>query len=757
MNRSSSRFFKPLIVSAIAMLSACNAPQQTTTKHDSSVSQFVDPFIGTGGYGHTFPGATVPHGMVQLSPDNGTSGWDRIAGYFYEDTTIASFSHTHFSGTGVGDLYDIAFMPFTHPAKSTPKENLGVYSVFSHDQETSKPGYYEVLLKDYNIKVELTATNRVGLQKYTFPEADHAEVKLDLNRAMNWDKTTDASIELVDEQTLVGYRHSEGWAPDQRVYFYTRLSKPFKAVKFEDRTFKINGKEVNRKVIAHMEFETAANEVVMVKTALSSVSVDNAKENMEAELAGFDFEATRQKAAQEWEQALNPIQVKTKNEAARTSFYTALYQTMMAPTTFSDHNGQYKGVDGQTKVADGHTRFDTFSLWDTFRALHPLYTITEPAKVKDMVASMLDHYNESGLLPVWSFAGNETNCMIGYHAVPVIVDAYFKGLLKDVDAELAYAAMKNSAMQDAHGLKSYKKLGYVAQDEQESSVSYTLEYAYDDWCIARMAKALGKTADYDYFTQRSQNFINNYDKTSGFMRAKNSDGQWVKDFDPMSYTNHMFMEGNAWQYSWFVPQDVSGLIQLMGGDKAFTDKLDELFNKEHPMPKGGWPEWISGLKGIYVHGNEPSHHVAYLYNYAGEPWKAQKTIHEICRDLQKPTPDGICGNEDCGQMSAWYVFSAMGFYPVNPASGIYAIGTPLFDEVSIQLEHGKSFVVKANNLSDENFYIQSATINGKPLNRAYLTHKEISGGAKIVFEMGNTPNKKWASAVSQRPNGKVDA
>ncbi|BDD05460.1 GH92 family glycosyl hydrolase [Aureibacter tunicatorum] len=744
MNKSLKKIFLSLGLAGALMSCATKQESKQIIEKEDPTS-FVDPFVGTGSWGHTYPGATVPHGMVQLSPDNGTSGWDRISGYHYDDSTIASFSHTHFSGTGVGDLYDVAFMPYTKPAQ-TGKKELGVYSIFSHDKESAKPGYYKVHLDDYNIDVELTATERVGLQRYTFPESNQAQIKLDLKRAMNWDATMDTDIQIIDNQTIAGKRFSKGWAPDQRVYFYTVFSKPFDAYEVEE--FDINGKKRNG--IAHFSYKTKKGEQILVKTAISSVSIENAKQNMEAELSGFDFEQVALDAHKLWEKALSKITIKTDDEEAKIAFYTGMYQTMMAPTTFSDVNGEYKGVDGNTQKAEGFKRYDTFSLWDTFRALHPLFTITQPDNVNDMINSMLAHYKESGLLPVWSFAGNETNCMLGYHTAPVILDAYMKGI-RNFDAELALEALVKSAMQDQLGLKSYKELGYTAQDEQETSVSYTLEYAYDDWCIAQLAKELGKQDIYEQFTKRANNYKNTFDPSSNFMRARDLDGNWSEGFDPIDYKNHHYMEGNAWQYTWFVPQDVKGMIELMGGNEKFSNQLDELFNTEHPVPEGGFPEWISGLKGIYVHGNEPSHHVAYLYNYAQKPWKTQEIIRYILSNLHKPTPEGIVGNEDCGQMSAWYVFSSLGFYPVNPADQSYVIGTPIFEEATINLDNGKSFVIKANNVSKENFYIQSVTLNGQPLNKSFITHQQLANGGEIVFEMGSKPNKNWGADANAVP------
>ncbi|BDD12710.1 alpha-1 2-mannosidase (plasmid) [Fulvitalea axinellae] len=754
-----NRIANGLTALVLGALSIACGPDKTktgmaTAAADEDPTVFVDPFVGTGSYGHTYPGASVAHGMVQLSPDNGYSGWDRISGYHYSDTLIGSFSHTHFTGTGVGDLYDVAFMPAVAPfkvaAKINPKkygEMTGFYSAFSHDDESATPGYYKVLLRDYGITVELTATQRAGLQKYTFPESKDARVSLDVNRAMNWDGTTDAEIRVVNDRRVEGYRKSSGWASDQRIYFVSEFSKPFK--KHEAKQFAYGKEKTKRNARAEFFFETEKGETILVRTGISSVSVENARLNLESEMPDFDFDKYRTAAHDDWKEKLSKVTVSGGKKEDKTSFYTAIYQSMLAPTLFSDVNGQYKGVDGETKTTKSK-RYDTFSLWDTFRAAHPLYTITEPENVTDMVNSMLDHFDEAGRLPVWSFAGNETDCMIGYHSVPVIVDAYLKGI-KGIDGERAFKAMKTTAMMDRKGLETLKSLGYVAQDDEKESVSLTLEYAFDDWCIAQMAKVLGHEKDYAYFTKRANAYRNLYDKETGFMRGRNKDGKWAKGWSPLDYHTGQYIEGNAWQYSWFVPHDPKGHADLMGGYDNYVKKLDAFFHTEHPEPEGGWPVWISGLKGIYVHGNEPGHHAAYLYAYAKAPWKGQKILREIMTELHTAKPDGICGNEDCGQMSAWYAFSAMGFYPANPTGGIYAIGTPIFEKSEIKVAGDKTFTVKAENLSDKNYYIQSATLNGKSYDKAYITHSDITAGGELVFVMGDKPNKNWASSDASLP------
>ena len=729
----------------LAALSGCADSQAPTLPIKAGI-EWANPFIGSDGKGKTYPGATTPFGMVQLSPDNGRGGWDWISGYFYPDTTIASFSHTHLSGTGIGELYDISFFPATAPFKRTELDGdsttLELYSRFSHEQEAASPGYYRVLLQDYGIEVELTATPRTGLQRYTRHGEGKLYVFLNLGYSRNWDATSGADIRFIDSSTIAGHRFSSGWAKDQRVFFYTRFSRPYESVEM----LKENPPYVQ------FTFDLEPESALLVKTGLSSVSTDNAAENLLTEQPHWDFEQVREAAAESWSKQLRKIEAYSRDTAIMSIFHTALYQSMLAPTLFSDINGQYKGADslGATRTASGYQRYTTFSLWDTFRAEHPLFTILHPGRTEDMVQSMLAHYQEYGLLPVWDLMGNETDMMIGYHAVPVIVDAYQKGL-RGFDAELAFEAMKKSALQDQFGLKAYREHGYIPAETFPESVSLTLEYAYDDWCIAQMAKALGKEADYELFLQRAASYRPNFDPSTKFMRGRSADGQWQSPFSFIAYNSGAFIEANAWQYTWFVPHDVAGLITLMGGDAAFADKLDSLFLVEQQGEQ--LPEWISGYIGQYVHGNEPGHHIPYLYNYAGQPWKGQALLRRIMDSLYLNRPDGICGNEDCGQMSAWYLFSAMGFYPVNPAEGIYVIGSPILEEATIKLENNKQFHILAHNNSSKNIYIQSARLNGQVLDRSYIYHREIMEGGKLEFEMGPRPNQSlWVAPASRPPS-----
>jgi len=743
------------------LLQACTAGKEQSIKQDTrEFTTYVNPFIGTGAHGHTYPGATVPFGAVQLSPDNGQQGWDWCSGYHYSSDYISGFSHTHLSGTGIGDLCDISVMPVTGKANwlSPAAQDAGhtaYASSFSHADETAAPGYYAVLLKDYGIRAELTATTRTGFHKYTFPATDSAAIIFNLGFAINWDSPTDAYIHVENDSTISGYRLSKGWAEDQRVYFVATFSRPFtNYTTVVDR--QAPGKVAEAKgrfVKAKFDFNTSPGEAVYLKVSLSPASIAGAKAGLAQELPGWDFEQTRAAANASWNEALEQIQVKSPNDTLKNIFYTALYHTKLAPVVFSDVQGKYKGADSLVHEAEGYTRYSIFSLWDTFRAANPLFTVVEGDRVNAMVRSLLSHYRQHGLLPVWELVGNETNTMTGYHAVPVIADAYLKGY-RDYDVEEAYAAMKKSAMQDIRGVSFYKKYGFIPADLENESVTKNLEYAYDDWCIARVAKDLGKTEDYNYFMKRAQSYQLLFDSATGFMRGRKVDGSWTTPFDP-KYSSHRentdYTEGNAWQHSWFVPQDVQGLINLHGGQAAFIKKLDALFNESSEITCANTSPDISGLIGQYAHGNEPSHHIAYLYNYAGAPWKTQQMVRQIMKTMYKATPDGISGNEDCGQMSAWYVFSAMGLYPVNPASGVYVIGSPLFEEVSIKVSDGKHFRVTAAGVSDQNLYIQSASLNGKPLNRSYITHAEVMAGGDLKLVMGPTPNKAWASTPDSYP------
>ncbi|MEZ0453381.1 GH92 family glycosyl hydrolase [Sphingobacterium thalpophilum] len=715
-------------------------------------AQIVNPFIGTDFTGNTYPGAQAPFGMVQLSPDNGLPGWDRISGYFYPDSTIAGFSHTHLSGTGAGDLYDISFMPVTLPYHEA-EAPLGIHAKFSHQNEQAHAGYYRVKLTDYDIHVELTATPRCGIQRYTFPEAD-AAVFLDLKKAMNWDVTTDSYIEVVDSVTIRGYRYSEGWARGQRVYFETRFSKPFRAVHIDSSailsvmdTVKKTTERIGTAYKARFDFKTVAGEQVTLSTALSGVSMAGASKNLKAEVPKDDFDYYLKQTEKRWNEELGKIAIRTADKDAKVKFYSALYHSKLAPTIFGDVDGAYFGADRKIHRAEGWTNYSTFSLWDTYRASHPLFTYTDPDRVNDMVKSFIAFYEQNGRLPVWNIYGSETDMMIGNHAIPVIVDAYLKGI-GDFDANKALAACVATANIDHYrGIGLYKKIGYVPYDVQDTynsdnwSLSRTLEYAFDDHCIAVMADRLGNKAIAATFSARAKYYRNVYNPASSFMQPRHSSGKFVAPFDPEEYSTHI-CESNAWQYFWSVQHDIRGLMDLVGGKSRFAQKLDSMFTM-HPVDSSKLPIFSTGMIGQYAHGNEPSHHALYLFNAVEEPWKTQHYAAQVMETLYLNNPSGLSGNDDCGQMSAWYVFSALGFYPVDPVSGRYEIGTPIFPYSELKLANGKKFTVKANRVNKSNIYIRSVTINGKPLETSYITHEQIMSGANLVFEMSNKPGPVW--------------
>ena len=731
-------------VCCLGLLLAC-APNQTVQQGAADLAGVVNPMIGTDFTGNTYPGAQVPFGMVQLSPDNGLPGWDRISGYFYPDSTIAGFSHTHLSGTGAGDLYDILFMPVTRPYKEA-EGALGIYSGFSHDEESASAGYYRVRLKDYDILAELTATERCGVQRYTFPEAD-ASIFLNLKKAMNWDFTLDSHIEVVDSVTIRGYRFSQGWSPKQHVFFETRFSKPFEAMQLDTTAIATKSQgRIGTATVARFDFKTVKDEQIVVVTALSGVSAEGAHKNLVAEAPDMNFEGYRQRAEAVWNRELAKIEVKGGTSDDRVNFYTALYHSMIAPTIYCDVDGAYFGPDGQTHAGEGWTNYSTFSLWDTYRAAHPLFTYTQPDRANDMIKGFLKFYEQHGALPLWNLYGWETDMMIGYHAVPVIVDAYLKGI-GDFDAEKALEACVASANRDDYrGIGEYKRLGYVPaysdpKKWENWSLSKTLEYAYDDYCIARMAEKMGKAEIAKEFYARSQHYRNVYNPATGFFQPRDEQGRFNPKFTPDEYTEDI-CESNGWQYMWSVQQDIDGLMQLVGGKARFAEKLDSMFTYT-PASDEELPIFSTGMIGQYAHGNEPGHHVIYLFNKVGEPWKTQQYASKVMRELYQNTPAGLCGNEDCGQMSAWLVFSAMGFYPVDPVSGLYEIGTPLFEEVKMQLANGKCFTVKAPGASAERIYVQSVKLNGAPYDKSYITHEQIMSGATLELEMGAEPGPVW--------------
>ena len=712
--------------------------------------KYVDPFIGTGGHGHTYPGATVPFGMVQLSPDNGSQGWDWCSGYHYSDSVIAGFSHTHLSGTGIGDWCDISVMPCIGLVDDT----VHLYQQkFSHKNEKATPGYYSVLLNN-GIGAAFTTTERCGLHQYTFPKGAVPVIRFDLGFAINWDSTTETFIRRLNDSTIVGYRYSTGWAQTQRVYFAARTSVAFKKLYLADGSKSIDDNSARgSKVKAQLVFNDLYGKPLLMKVALSSVSTEKALGALK-EIQGWQFASVKKEAEDKWEKELQKITVKSPDEEAKKIFYTALYHTCVAPVLYSDADGAYQNAKGQVKKMPHGQRYTEFSLWDTFRALDPLFTLTQPARTTDLVNTMLAFYEETGLLPVWDISTWEANTMTGYHAVPVITGAILKGT-QGINVQEAYTAMKKSAMQNIRGTNFYRQYGYVPQDKYGSSVTVTVEYAYDDWCIAQVAKKLGYKNDYENFMKRSESWKILFDPESGFIRAKNSDGAWVVPFDPYlsEYDEHkaMYTEGNAWQHSFFVPHDVQGLAMAHGSRKKFIKKLDSLFTVSSVLNGTNVPPDVSGLIGQYAHGNEPSHHIAYMYSFVGAAWKTQQKVRMIVDSMYRAQPDGYAGNEDCGQMSAWGVWSMAGLYPENPSGGQYVFGSPQFDEVKFNLAGKRSFIIRAKNAGKYHPYIQQAFLNGKPYLKTYIDHSTMMNGGILEFIMGAAPNKQFGLAPATWP------
>jgi len=706
-------------------------------------TEYVNPFIGTGGHGHTYPGAAVPFGMVQLSPDTRLTGWDGCSAYHYSDSIIYGFSHTHLSGTGCSDYGDILLMPFVGTINL---KNTECASSFNHKTETASPGYYSVFLDKYQVKVELTATKRAGFHKYTFSENKNAGIIIDLQHR---DEVIDSYIEVVNNNEIKGMRRSKAWAADQYVYFVVKFSKPFDSygIALNDSIKNYIKKGEGKNVKAYFTFKTKKNEVVYAKIGISAVSTDGAYKNLDTEISEWNFEQIKSNAKAEWNKELSKIEVDGGSKEQTTVFYTSLYHAMLNPNIYSDVDGQFRGTDLKIHQAKGFDYYTVFSLWDTYRAEHPLFTIIDQKRTSDFINTFINQYSYGGILPVWELSGNETNCMIGYHAISVIADAFIKGIT-GFDALKALEAMKYSAELDKYGLACYKKNGFIISDIESESVSRTLEYAYDDWCIAQMALKLGKMNDYLTYIQRAQYYKNLYDSTTGFMRAK-FNGAWYNPFEPVE-VNSNYTEANAWQYSFYVPQDITGLFNLMGGKQMLSNKLDDLFAANNQLFGREQPD-ITGLIGQYAHGNEPSHHMTYLYDYVNMPWKTQLLVRKIMDEMYNTKEDGLFGNEDCGQMSAWYVMSAMGFYAVCPGNEEYAIGSPLFKTVTIHLENGNKLIIKANQLSSKNIYIQSATFNGENYNKCFLLHSDIMKGGELIFTMGYKPNKNWGNKDEDVP------
>lgn len=734
---------------------------------------YVKPIIGTERMGHTYPGATVPFGMVQLSPETDSIGYElngkynpRVyeycAGYQYEDKTITGFSHTHFSGTGHSDLGDFLVMPTVGALKLNPgtadKPGSGYRSRFSHQSEVSEAGYYKAKLDDYNITAEMTASTRVGFHQYTFPKADDAHIVLDLTAGIyNYpDKNVWTYLRVVNDTLVTGYRQTNGWAKNRVLYFAMRFSKPIASHGFRNESTRQvyrgfwgkfnktkNFPEIaGQRIKAYFDFKTTDGEKVKIKMALSPVSMQGAINNMQAEVPGWDFDQVKAAAQQQWESELQKIVIQTPSKATKENFYTAVYHTLINPTIYMDADGQYKGIDQNVHKANGFTNFTTFSLWDTYRALHPLFNIIDPQRNNDMVKSMLAHFDQSPehMLPVWSNSGNENWCMSGYHSVSVVADAIIKGNAAGIDVNKALdACITTARKRDYEGIGYYMDKGYIPDERNGVSVSSTLEYAYDDWCIAQLAKKLGRQDIYEEFNKRAQNYRKVYDKASGFMRPRLADGNFRPKFDPLTTIGQGFIEGNAWNYTLFAPHDPKGLIEIMGGNKRVVPYLDSLFTMHLPDKFFEETEDITrdGIIGNYVHGNEPSHHVAYLYNWTNQPWKTQERVRMILPKMYKPTPDGLGGNDDTGQMSAWFIFTNLGFYPVAPGSDEYALGSPAIHAATVQLPGGKTFTVTAKNQSDKNVYVQKVLLNGKPLEGLSIKHADIMNGGELTFFMGS--------------------
>lgn len=780
---SKKRFLTIGIVAAYGLFTSCetqNKEAGTTEaapvieQHD--LVQFVDPMIGTAKMGHTYPGATAPFGSIQLSPDTDTipyavqgqynpDVYKYCAGYQYDDTTIVGFSHTHFSGTGHSDLGDFLLMPTVGELQLNPgtesDPSSGYRSTFSHDNENAEAGYYSVLLEDYNIKAELTATTRVGMHQYTFPESDQAHIILDLTSGIyNYEGKNIWTFLRVENDTLVtGYRQTNGWARTRKVYFAMSFSKPIDSYgrnelpsqvyrgfwrKFDqtENFPELAGEDLK----VYFNFKTSEDEKLKVKFAISPVSTEGAIKNMQEEVPHWDFEKVKSQTQLQWNTELNKVQIEPLNQDEMINFYTAMYHAFLGPTVYMDVDGKYRGLDMNIYQAEDFVNYTSFSLWDTYRALHPLFNILQPKRNADMITSMLEHQKQSvhGMLPIWSHYANENWCMIGYHSVSVIADAIVKGNTGfDVDAALL-ASVQTAKVPYYDGLEYYMALGYVPEDKNGASVSKTLEYAYDDWAIAQAADALGNVSVYDEFIQRSENYKNVFDSSSGFMRPKLSDGSFKKEFDPMDTHGQGFIEGNSWNYSLYVPHQPDTMIEMMGGKDAFVDRLDSLFTMELPDKYFANTEDISreGIIGNYVHGNEPSHHVVYLYNWTDAPWKSQDKIRMILKAMYKPTEDGLGGNDDFGQMSAWYIFSTLGFYPVAPGSPQYALGSPAMRNAKIQLENGKIFEVVVENQSEENVYVDKVILNGEPLRTPFINHSDIMQGGRLEFFMSGKPSKQ---------------
>ncbi|MDR1403793.1 MAG: GH92 family glycosyl hydrolase [Tannerellaceae bacterium] len=749
-----------LPIGCILALSICSCLQKADV-NTKTPSDYVNPFIGTGGHGHTFPGATVPYGMVQLSPDTRSEGWDGCSGYHYSDSSIIGFSHTHLSGTGIGDYGDILFMPFQGAVKwnagDEKNPDTGYRSRFAHEKEKAVPGYYAVTLTDYDIDVELTASTRAGFHRYAFNRAGRHGVMIDLTHTIHGHPNPLNEIRILSDTEIAGIKITRGWASNHHVYFYARFNKPF-SCKLMDTGEEVAGKEVSsQQAKAVLLFDGHAGEELLAKVGISAVDIEGARNNLEAEDAGWNFDRVTAEAKDKWAEQLNKIRVEGGDTDRKTIFYTALYHCSVSPNVFSDADGRYRGMDQKIHTDKGFTNYTVFSLWDTFRAFHPLLTVIDPERDTDFIRALLTKYDEGGILPKWELAANYTGSMIGYHAVSVITDAYMKGI-RNYDVEKAYRACIATSLYDTAGIlypseavrekltpiarKYYNERGYIPADLAAKAVSEGLEYAYCDWCISVLANERGDKDTYEVYRKRALNYKNCFDPATGFMRGMNADGTWETPFNPRA-SGRSYVEGNAWQWNWYVPQDIPGYVALTGGRDAFIRKLDSLFTIPSYIEGERRMADATGLIGQYAHGNEPSHHTTHIYNYLGEPWKTQQLADSILYALYANDPDGLSGNEDCGQMSAWYILNAMGFYSFCPGNPDYSIGRPIFDKVTLNLSNGKKFRIAVENNARKNKYIQSAWLNGKLLDKPRFTHADIVKGGKLTLKMGPEINTGW--------------
>ena len=747
----------------VALLVAVGLATSSCSRQETcnDYTQYVNVFIGTGGHGHTYPGAVVPHGAIQPSPDTRIYGWDACSGYYYNDSTINGFSHTHLSGTGCCDLGDVLIMPTVGEQDITQEEERGqtkaYASAFSHEREKAEPGYYSVMIDRYGIQAEITSTTRGAIHRWTFPKTEDAGVIVDLDYSLEDQTNIGMQLEVISDTEVVGHKMTKFWAFDQYINFYAKFSKPFTYTIVDD-TVTVGDKQKPRRKALLKFAGTEEGEVIYAKVGVSAVDIDGAKNNVLSEIPEWDFDGVKAAAHQRWNEYLAKIDIETGDADHRAIFYTALYHAGLQPYTFTDADGRYYGMDMKVHQGDAEKPVYTiFSTWDTFRAWHPLQTIINPEFNGELVKSLLLKAREGGILPMWELCSNYTGCMIGYHSVPIIADAYIKGY-RDIDINEAYKAMRRTAEYDTTGIIAPKavaailmnqakywknKVGYVPCDKDNEAVAKALEFAYNDWCIAQIAKEVGDTAGVALYENFAKAYKIYYDPEVGYMRGKDSEGKWRTPFDPARSTHRSddYCEGNAWQWSWFVPHDPEGLMDLVGGKDVFLSKLDALFAASSEITGESVSADISGLIGQYAHGNEPSHHIIHFYNYAGQPWKTQELVDQVLYTLYFNNDNGLSGNEDCGQMSAWYILNAMGFYQVCPGKPVYSIGRPLYDKVTINLTNGKKFVIEAINNSRENKYIQSMELNGKALTEPFFTHDDIMQGGKLVFTMGNTPKK----------------